>query len=102
MIAKVKELELKRAMLNQELSLNIISLPVLDAVGVRRDDMTGHPMEVSGFGGNCIYTLGFVNLDLVVRLVRAVHRFHVIDSRLSTMCYMDVLAEGFFGTYIMI
>lgn len=40
--------------------------------------------EVPRFGSNCTYTIGFVNLDLIVDPVRAAYRFHVIDSRRPT------------------
>lgn len=57
--AKVRDVKLKRAMLDHGSSLNIISLPILDAMGVPRENITRQPIEVSGFGGNCTYTIGF-------------------------------------------
>lgn len=74
---------LKRAILEQGLSLNIIFLPVVDAEDMSRENITRQMIEVSGFGSNCTYILGFVNLDLTVGQIRAMHRFHVIDSQMA-------------------
>lgn len=62
----MKVVELKRAMLDLGSWLNIISLSVLDAVGVSQDRITRQPIEVSSFRDNCTYTMVFVNLDLIV------------------------------------
>lgn len=61
---KVIEVELKRAILDQGSSFNVISLPVLDILVVPRDNILGSRSRCQGFGGKCTYTLGFVNLDL--------------------------------------
>lgn len=72
-------------MIDQRSSLNIISLPILDAVCVSRDNITRQPIEVLRFGGNYMYALGFVKLNLIVGPIRVVHRYHVIDSRRPTI-----------------
>lgn len=79
MITKVREVKLKRAMRHQGSSLDIIYLPFLGAIGVHRDNIMRQPQGVT-VGGNCTYTLGFANLDLIVGLIRAMLKFHVIDS----------------------
>lgn len=42
-------------------------------------------VKVSGFGGGCTYTMGFVNLDLTVGPIRATKRFYVVDAKLSSI-----------------
>lgn len=64
-------------MLEPGSSLNIISLLVLEAVGIPRDKTMKQPIEVSGFGGN-IYTLGFENPYLTARPMRAVFWLYVL------------------------
>lgn len=64
-------------------SLNIISLFVLDLVGVPWENITRRPIEVTGFGGDRTHTLGFVNLDLTVKPIRVAHRFHAIDAQMT-------------------
>lgn len=51
------------------------------------------PLEVSGFEGGCTHTLGFVNLELTVGSIRAVHRFHDIDAQRPTTFYLDELGS---------
>lgn len=71
---------MKRAMLDPRSLLNIISLLVLEVVGLPRDRIMRQSIEVSGLGGNCSYSIGFVHLDLTVWPMRAAHQFHIIDS----------------------
>lgn len=59
----LKAVELKQAMLHSGSSLYIISLIVLDVVGIHRDRIMRHPIEVSSCRGNITCTIGFVNLD---------------------------------------
>lgn len=67
----VREIGLKRGMLDQGSSLNIISLSVLEELDVSRDSLQRQPIEVSGFGGNFTQTFGFVNLDSTIGLIKA-------------------------------
>lgn len=60
-------------------SLNIISFSSPKRSGYTQNRITRRCIEVSGVGGNCICTMGFVNLNLTVGSLAAVHRFHVID-----------------------
>lgn len=66
----IRKVELKRSMLDPGSLVSIISLSVLDAIGVP-DNIKGQPIEVSGFGDNSLYILGFVNLDLTRGLINA-------------------------------
>lgn len=67
-------------MLDAGSSLYIISLSILNAVGILRDRITRQPIEPSSFRGNYTYTIGFVNLDLTVGPIPTAHKFHVTDS----------------------
>lgn len=89
MIQEVRDVELKGAMLDQGSSLNIISLPVLDAMGVPQENITRQPIAVSGFRGGCTYTMGFVSLDLIVEAIRAAHQIYIIDAQTPTTCCLD-------------
>lgn len=71
MTVKVRYVELERAMLNQWASLNII--------------------ELSRFGGDCMYIMGFVNLDLIVRLIRAADSFMYLMLRRPTTYCLGIL-----------
>lgn len=53
-------------MLDQGSSLTIISLFVLDAIRVIRENITRQPIEISGFGGGRTYMMGFVNINMIV------------------------------------
>lgn len=53
----------------------------LEAVGIPRDHVVEQPIEVSGLGGNAFFTLGYVNADFVMGLLKTATRFHVIDAR---------------------
>lgn len=70
-------------MLDQESSINIISLSTLDAVGFPREKIIRQPIEVSSSRGHKTYTLGFVNLDFAIGSIRAAYPFQVINSQTS-------------------
>lgn len=67
-------------MINLGSSLNIIPLSTLWVVGVPQDGIIVQPMEVSGFGGNAMYTLAFINFNLTVGPMRTGTRFNIIDA----------------------
>lgn len=67
-------------MLDQGSSFNIISLFVLDALGVPRENMIRQPTEVLGFGGGRAHTYALVNLHLTVRLI-----FELLINSISLM-----------------
>lgn len=81
--AEVRDVELRRVLVDVGSSLNIISLYVLDDIGVHREKIQKQLFEASSFNRNRTYTIGLLILDLTVRPIRAAHRFHVIDSQMS-------------------
>lgn len=58
MTAKIRDVELKRAMIGQGSSLNIISVHALDAMRVLGENITRQLIEISGFGSSYTYNLG--------------------------------------------
>lgn len=90
--AKVRDVELKRVLLDAS-SLNIISLDVLDDLGIPREKIQKHPFEVSSFNGSWSYTVGSISLDLTVGPIRTAHRFHVIALRRPITCYSGDLGS---------
>lgn len=77
------------AMLDQWSSLDIISLPILDAVGVPWENITRQRIEVSGLGGDCICVMGFVNPDLTVGRIKSRTGFTSLILRCRTTCCLD-------------
>lgn len=88
-IASVNGVELKKAMLDSESSIDIITLVVLDAAGIPREKIK-QPIEVSRFRSYKTFTIRFVNLDLTIGQIKASHKFHVVDSQTS----YHLLLEG--------
>lgn len=60
-IVKVRDIELKRVLLDAGTSLDIISLNVLDDNGIPRENIQKQPFEVSSFNGNRTYTIGLIS-----------------------------------------
>lgn len=64
-------------------SLNIISLNVLDDIGIPHENTKKQSFQVSSFSGDRTYTIYSLYLNLMMGPIRAAHRFHVIDSQTS-------------------
>lgn len=79
--ASVNGVELQSAMLDWGSSINIISLAVLDAVGIPREWITRQPVKVSSFRGHITFSVGFVNLDITIGLTRTIRKLQVIKCR---------------------
>lgn len=69
----VRDVELKRVLLDAGSSLNIISLDVLEDIGLPRERIQKQPFEVSSFNGSRTYTIGSISFDLTVGPIRAAH-----------------------------
>lgn len=70
-------------MVDQGSLLNIMSLSMLEAMGISLERIIKQLIEVSSFGGSASFTIGYINLDLTIRLMRAATGFHVIDTPTS-------------------
>lgn len=81
--ARVRDTEMRRVLIDAGSSLNIISLDILDDIGIPREKIQKQPFEVSSFNGSRTYTVGSLSLDLTVGPIRVAHRFHVIDTHTS-------------------
>lgn len=77
-----RNLELWHAF-NPRSLINIMHLLTLEVVGIPQDRVVKHLTEVSSFGGNTSFILGYINFDLVIEQTRATSLFHVIDARTS-------------------
>lgn len=63
--ASIRNFKLRRTMVDPGCSLIIIHLSTHKAVGILRGRIVKQHVEVSGFGGNMSFTIGFINLDLL-------------------------------------
>jgi hypothetical protein len=79
--AVVKDVQVRRALVDTGSCLNLISLSTLQATNVSQQKIQGSPMEVTGFGGVTEYTMGHVQLVLRVGPIVALTRFHVVNAK---------------------
>ena len=78
--AVVKDVQVRRALVDTDSCLNLIPLSILQAANVSQQKIQGSSMEVIGFGGVTEYTMGHVQLVLRVGLIVALTRFHVVNA----------------------
>jgi hypothetical protein len=64
--AVIKDVQVRRALVDTGSCLNLIPLSTLQAVNLPHQKIQGSPMEVTGFGGVTEYTMGHVQLVLRV------------------------------------
>uniref|UniRef100_A0A2N9HSS8 Integrase zinc-binding domain-containing protein n=1 Tax=Fagus sylvatica TaxID=28930 RepID=A0A2N9HSS8_FAGSY len=75
--AVIKDVQVRRALVDTGSCLNLIPLSTLQAVNLPQQKIQGSPMEVNGFGGMTEHTMGHVQLVLKVGPIVALTRFHV-------------------------
>jgi hypothetical protein len=78
--AVVKDVQVRRALVDTGSCLNLIPLSTLQAANVPQQKIQGSPMEVTGFGRVIEYTMRHVQLVLRVRPIVALTRFHVVNA----------------------
>jgi hypothetical protein len=78
--AVVKDVQIRRALVDTGSRLNLIPLSTLQAANVSQQKIQGSPMEVTGFGGVTKYTMGHIQLILRVGPIVALTRFHVMNA----------------------
>uniref|UniRef100_A0A2N9HWS0 Integrase catalytic domain-containing protein n=1 Tax=Fagus sylvatica TaxID=28930 RepID=A0A2N9HWS0_FAGSY len=78
--AVVKDVQVRRALVDTGSCLNLILLSTLQAANVSQQKIQGSPMEVTGFGGVTEYTMGHVLLVLRVGPIVALTRFQVVNA----------------------
>uniref|UniRef100_A0A2N9I5K1 Uncharacterized protein n=1 Tax=Fagus sylvatica TaxID=28930 RepID=A0A2N9I5K1_FAGSY len=78
--AVVKDVQVRRALVDTGSCLNLIPLSTLQAANVSQQKIQGSPMEVTGFGGVTEYTMGHVQLVLRVGPIMTLTRFHVVNA----------------------
>ena len=77
--AVVKDVQVRRTLVDNGSCLNLISLSTLQATNVSQQKIQGSPMEVTGFEGVTEYIMGHVQLVLRVGPIVALTRFHVVN-----------------------
>ena len=83
LMATINGVQIRRALVDIGVSLNLIILRTLEAVGLTGKRILRALMEITGFGGSTKSTEGYVQLALKVGLIVALTRFHVINSEVS-------------------
>uniref|UniRef100_A0A2N9EZ34 RNA-directed DNA polymerase n=1 Tax=Fagus sylvatica TaxID=28930 RepID=A0A2N9EZ34_FAGSY len=78
--AVIKDVQVRRALVDTGSCLNLIPLSTLQAVNLPQQKIQGSPMEVTGFGGITEHTMGHVQLVLKVGPIVALTRFHVVNA----------------------
>uniref|UniRef100_A0A2N9FH10 Integrase catalytic domain-containing protein n=1 Tax=Fagus sylvatica TaxID=28930 RepID=A0A2N9FH10_FAGSY len=78
--AVVKDVQVRRALVDTGSCLNLIPLSTLQAANVSQQKIQGSPMEVTRFGGVTEYTMGHTQLVLRVRPIVALTRFHIVNA----------------------
>ena len=77
----MKDVQVRRALVDTGSCLNLIPLSTLQAANVSQQKIQRSPMEVTGFRGVTEYTIGHVQLVLrVVGPIVALTRFHVVNA----------------------
>ena len=83
LMATINGVQIRRALVDIGVSLNLTVLSTLEAVGLTGKRILRAPMEITGFRGSTKSTEGYVQLALKVGLIVALTRFHVINSEVS-------------------
>ena len=81
--AMINEVHVRRALVDNSSSLNVIPLSTLIATSISRRKIQGLPMKITELGGGCEHTIGHIQLVLKVRPLVGLTRFHVLDSSMS-------------------
>lgn len=51
-------------------------------MGIPSDKIVNQPVKMSSFKGN-VFAIGFINLDMTIRPLRAANSFHIMDAQTS-------------------
>lgn len=78
--AHVNGVELRRAFVDGGSSVNIMSVGTFESVKIPKTRLVKQPIEITGFAGARIRTLGHVTVDLAVGQIRTPTLFHVIKG----------------------
>lgn len=69
-------------------SVNLVPLSTLNAMGISQGRIQGSPMGITGFGGTIDHTIGHTKLVLKFGPFVRLLRFHVIDSTVSCLALL--------------
>jgi hypothetical protein len=84
--AVMKDVQVRRALVDTGSCLNVIPLSTFQAANVSQQKIHGSPMEVTGFGGVIEYTMGHVQLVLKVGPIVATHTIPCCECRSPLSC----------------
>ena len=83
LMATINDVQIRRALVDIEASLNLIALSTLEAMGLAGKRILRAPIEITRFRGSAKSIEGYVQLALKVGPIVALTRFHVINSEVS-------------------
>ena len=83
LMATINGVQIRRALIDTGVSLNLIALSTLEVVGLAGKRILGALMEITRFGRSVESTEGYVQLVLRVGPIIALSRFQVINSEVS-------------------
>lgn len=86
MAAYIYDVELRRALIDPSSSTDTMPLSTIEAIGTPEERNVEQLIDVSGFGGSTSFNIGYINLDLNIRPMQVVTRFHVIDALTPIRC----------------
>ena len=90
LIATINGVQIRRALVDTGVSLNLIALSTLEAVGLVDRRILGPPMEVTRFGGSMESTEWYIQLSLKEGPIVALTRFHVINAEVSYHVLLEI------------
>ena len=83
LVASINQIPIKRALVDTDASVNLISLSTLQAAGISERKIQGCPIEVMGFGRRGKYIASHIQLWLKVGPIAYLARFHVVRTEVS-------------------
>ena len=91
LFAVVKDVQVRRALVDTGSCLNLIPLSTFQAANVSQQKIQGFPIKVTGFGGVTKYAMGHVQLVLRIGSIVALTRFHVVNAEAPYHVLLDRL-----------
>ena len=81
--ASINQILIKKALIDINASVNLISLGTLQAIGISERKIQGCLMELTGFRGRGEYTTSHIQLWLKVEPIASLARFYVVKIKVS-------------------
>lgn len=81
--ATINQILIKRSLVDNKLSMNMIPLSTLEAIEKPRSKIVGFLIEVTGFKGRGENTVGYIQLWLKVGPIASLTHFHMVKTEVS-------------------